>query len=202
MIGSPEHPFATGVMVKVTVCCTAVVFVSIPEMFPVPFSSPTTAIVLSLVQLNVVFATVCVNDMAEIEVPEQMVCVVAKVATVGLGLTVIEAVIVGPLQPFELGLIVNTAVCTVVVLFISEPLISPLPLAGIPVKSMVSVLVHVKVVPATFPERRMSEIVPPEQIVCEEGVAAAFGVGFTKTDTTIGTPSQLFAVGVTVKFTV
>ena len=42
----------------------------------------------------------------------------------------------------------------------------------------------------------------PEQMVCEAGVATAFGVGFTTTVAVIGAPGQLFAVGVMVNVTV
>ena len=42
----------------------------------------------------------------------------------------------------------------------------------------------------------------PEQIVCAAGVAIAFGVGLTSTVAVIGTPTQVLAVGVTVKVTV
>jgi hypothetical protein len=41
-----------------------------------------------------------------------------------------------------------------------------------------------------------------EQIVCEAGVAKAFGVGLTNTVAVMGAPGQLFAVGVIVKVTV
>jgi hypothetical protein len=99
-------------------------------------------------------------------------------------------------------MIVNTVVCILLVLLVSMPLILPLPLAGIPVISIVSVRVHIYVDPATFPERRIFVIAAPEQMVWDAGVATAFGVGLTNTDTVMGAPSQLFAVGVTVKFTV
>lgn len=55
-------------------------------------------------------STVPVKDIAVMGLPEQTVWDVFTVATVGVGLTVIEAVIVGPLHPFALGLIVNTVV--------------------------------------------------------------------------------------------
>lgn len=53
-----------------------------------------------------------------------------------------------------------------------------------------------------FPERIIAEIVLPEQIVCDEFVAIAFGFGYTKTEAVIGFPKHPFAVGVMVKVTV
>ena len=43
---------------------------------------------------------------------------------------------------------------------------------------------------------------PPEHIVCEAGVATAFGVGFTNTVAVMADPGHPFAVGVIVKVTV
>ena len=45
-------------------------------------------------------------------------------------------------------------------------------------------------------------IIADEQIVCADGVATAFGVGFTRTVAMIGAPEQPLAVGVIVKVTV
>ena len=45
-------------------------------------------------------------------------------------------------------------------------------------------------------------IVVAEQIVCTDGVAAAFGVGFTRTVAMTGKPTQPLAVGAMVKVTV
>ena len=42
----------------------------------------------------------------------------------------------------------------------------------------------------------------PEQIVCDAGVATAFGVGFTNTVAVIAAPGQPLAVGVIVNVTV
>jgi len=52
VIGVPVHPFAVGVMVKVTVTGAVVVLVSAPLILPVPLAGmPVTATLLSLVQL-------------------------------------------------------------------------------------------------------------------------------------------------------
>ena len=62
-------------------------------------------------------------------------------------------------------------------------------------------MVQLNVVPATLLVRSMS-VVSPEHNVCVAGVAVATGIGFTVTVTTIGIPSQPFAVGVIVYVTV
>ena len=52
VIGVPLHPFATGVMVNVTVCGTNVLLVSVPLISPLPLAAiPVAFTVLSLVQL-------------------------------------------------------------------------------------------------------------------------------------------------------
>jgi len=48
----------------------------------------------------------------------------------------------------------------------------------------------------------MVVIVAPEQIVCEDGVATAFGVGFTSVVAVTAVPTQLLAVGVMVNVAV
>ena len=58
------------------------------------------------------------------------------------------------------------------------PLISPEPLAAIPVTEVLS-RVQLYTVPAVFPDNTIVEIAAPEHIVCVDGVAVAFGVGFT-----------------------
>src|SRR5690242_14422841 len=45
-------------------------------------------------------------------------------------------------------------------------------------------------------------MLPPEQMVCDAGVATALGVGFTSTVAVIGAPGQPLAVGVIVNVTV
>ena len=60
------------------------------------------------------------------------------------------------------------------------PLIGvPDPLAAIPVTVPVLSLVQLNTVPATEPVNTMLVIADPEQIVCDDGVATAFGVGLT-----------------------
>ena len=52
IIGVPLHPLATGVIVKVTVTGTPIVFVSEPLIFPLPEAAiPVASTRLSLVQL-------------------------------------------------------------------------------------------------------------------------------------------------------
>lgn len=52
VIAVPLHPFAVGVIVKVTVTPAVVVLVKLPLMFPLPLAAiPVTLAVLSLLQL-------------------------------------------------------------------------------------------------------------------------------------------------------
>ena len=56
--------------------------------------------------------------------------------------------------------------------------------------------------PVTLPLNAIAVMTEPEQTVCVDGVATAFGVGFTSTVAMIGVPLQLFATGVMVNVTV
>ena len=132
----------------------------------------------------------------------QVVGCVTIAEMAGSGLTSTVAVIGVPGQPLAVGVIVKVTVIGALVVLVNEPLIFPEPLAAIPVTVPVLSLVQLKVVPLTFPVNEMVVIVPPEQIVWEEGVATAFGVGFTNTVAVIGVPGQPLAVGVIVKVTV
>ena len=60
----------------------------------------------------------------------------------GSGLTVTNAVIVGPVQPLTEGLIVNVTATAAVVVFVNAPVILPEPLAAIPVTEAVLSLVQ------------------------------------------------------------
>jgi len=99
--------------------------------------------------------------------------------------------------------IVNVTVTGEFVVFVSVPLIFPEPAAAMPVTVTVLSLVQLYTVPATgLPLNTIVVIGVAEQIVCDEGVAVAFGVGFTTTVAVIGVPGQPLAVGVMVKVTV
>ena len=76
-------------------------------------------------------------------------------------------------------------------MFVKVPLILPVPLAAIPVAATVLSLVQLYTVPATLPVKTMVVIAAPEQVVCEAGVATAFGTGFTTTVAVIGVPVQV-----------
>ena len=70
--------------------------------------------------------------------------------TVGLGFTVIVAVVVLE-HPAAVAVIVNVAVCAVLVVFVNVPEIGdPVPLAAIPVRLVVLVRVQLNVVPDTL----------------------------------------------------
>ena len=73
---------------------------------------------------------------------------------------------------------VKVTVTGVLVRLVKVPLILPLPLAAIPVTIGLS-LVQLNTVPGTVPLFTMVVMAEPEQIICEAGVAVAFGVGLT-----------------------
>ena len=75
--------------------------------------------------------------------PEQIVCDNGVAIAFGIGLTTTVAVIEAPLQPAAFGVIVNVTVTGEYVVLVNEPLISPLPLAAMPVTEPVLFLVHV-----------------------------------------------------------
>ena len=67
-------------------------------------------------------------------------------------------------------------------MFVKAPVISPDPLFAIPVTDAVLFLVQLKVVPNTVLLLNVIGVIAaPEQIVCDEGVAVAMGVGLTST---------------------
>jgi len=201
--GVPVQPFADGVIVKVTVIGAFVVFVSVPEMLPLPLAAmPVTVAVLSRVQLNVVPLTAPVIAIVVIEAAEQIVWLDGVAVAFGVGFTKTVAVIAVPVQPFAVGVIVKVTVTGALVVFVNVPEMSPLPLAAMPVTAAVLSLVQVYVVPLTDPVKAIVVIADAEQIVWLDGVAVAFGVGFTKTVAVIAVPAQPFAVGVIVKVTV
>jgi hypothetical protein len=112
------------------------------------------------------------------------------------------AVIGIPLQPFTVGVIIKVTVTAALVVFVKVPLMAPLPLAKIPVAATVLSLVQLKIVEATLPDKTIAVIALVEHIVCDAGVATAFGVGFTRTVAVIDVPGHPFTVGVMVKVTV
>jgi len=87
--------------------------------------------------------------------------------------------------------IVNVTVTAALVVLTSDPLISPVPLAAIPVAVPVLFLVQLKIVFTTLPVSIIFVIEEPEQIVCVAGVATAFGTGFTTTVAVTGVPVQV-----------
>jgi hypothetical protein len=58
------------------------------------------------------------------------------------------------------------------------------------------------VVPEALPLNTIFVIAVAEHMVCEAGVATAFGLGLTNTVAVMGAPGQLFAVGIIVKVTI
>jgi hypothetical protein len=87
--------------------------------------------------------------------------------TVGLGFTVTVAVVVLEQPPAE-AVMLNTALCTVFVLFVNVPeIVEPEPFAAMPVRLVVFVLLQVKEVPDTLFGFDITIFVmaTPEQIV-------------------------------------
>ncbi len=128
--------------------------------------------------------------------PEQMLCEVADAVTLGAGLTVTVAVKALPAQPPTDGVIVYTAVPGLVVVAVNVCAITVPELAEAPV-TLFCVTVQLKVVPATLLVRATVELCN-EQMLCEEGLAVADGIGFTVTVAVIGVPVQAPAEGVIV----
>ena len=141
--------------------------VSVPLILPVPFAAmPVTLTRLSLVQLYTVPATLPLSTIVVIGLPEQLVCAAGVATAFGIGFTTTVAVVVGPVQPFALGVIVKVTVTGAKVVLVKEPLIGdPDPLAGIPVTVTTLSRVQVYVVPATGPLSTIGVIADPEQIV-------------------------------------
>ena len=69
-----------------------------------------------------------------------------------------------PGHPFAVGVIVNVTVTGAVVVFVSAPLILPLPLAAIPVTATVLSLVQLNVVPPIVPDKTIGVIALGEQL--------------------------------------
>ena len=181
--------------------------VSVPEILPEPLAGiPVAVIVISLVQLNTVPATLPVITIVVIGVPEQLVWFCGVATAFGVGLTSTVAVILGPVHVtpalVKVGVIVNVTVTGAKVVLVSVPDILPVPLAAIPVTVATLSLTQLYTVPATLPVSTIVVIGTPEHTVCDEGVATAFGIGFTTTVARNGGPLQPLAVGVMVKVTV
>jgi len=160
---------------------------------PVPLAGmPVTFTLLSLTQLNTVPTTLPVSTIGVIAVVLQIVCDDGVATAFGIGFTTTVAVVVGPGQPFALGVMVKVTVIGAKVVLVKLPLIGvPEPFAGIPVTVATLSLTHVYVVPATGPLSTIGVIADPEQIVWLEGVAVAVAVGNTVTVAVIDGPVQV-----------
>jgi hypothetical protein len=191
VIVGPGQPLAIGVTVIVATSGALVLLVAMKlGMSPLPAGARPMA-GLSFVQLNTVPATgpvKCISDVAEPLQSTWFGCWLA----VGVGFTSTVAVMLGPGQPLAVGIMVNVTNCGMNVLLVSVPAIGvPLPDAAIPVTFTRLSLVHVKVVPATSLVSTIGVIADAEQIVCEDGVAVACGVGLTVIVNDVGAPVQV-----------
>lgn len=109
--------------------------------------------------------------------------------------TITVAVIGVPLQVcpplVNEGVIVkDTVIGEPVVLTSEPPMLFPVPPDAIPLTSDVWFLVQLYTVPVTLPVSAIALIAPP-QVVCDEGVATALGVGFTVMVKVLDGPVQL-----------
>ena len=177
---APRHPSPeVGVIVKATVTGDEVVLDSVPLISPVPLAAiPVTVPVLFLVHAKVVAGTVLLKTTVLMPAPEQMVCEAGVAKASGLGLTVTDAVDDTPIQPFAVGVIVNVTVTGDSVVFVKIPLISPDPLAAIPVMVPTLSLVQPKLVEGTEPLNAIVVIFKPEQMVCDAGAGVTSGTGW------------------------
>ena len=191
IMGAPGHPFAVGVTVYVAVPGVTPVAVKVCAMLdPLDAEAPVTPD-CTTVQLKVVPATLLLNAM-EVVAPEQIVCEDGVAVTTGVGLTVMTTMIGVPGHPFADGVMVYVAVPGVAPVAdntwaILEPLDAEAP------DTPDCATVQLKVVPATLLVNAI-DVVPPEQMVCEDGVATATGVGLTVMMTMTGVPGHPFAV--------
>ena len=167
-----------GVMVNVTVIAALVALVSEPLIVPLPLAAIPVTPRLLRVQLNTVPPTELPSKIEVMAEPLQIVWLTGLTNTSGMGFTTTVAVMGVPGQLFADGVIVKVTVIGAAVKFVSEPLILPLPLAAIPVTPRLS-RVQLNIVPPTLPLFTMVVMADPLQIVCDEGVATALGVGFT-----------------------
>ena len=85
-------------------------------------------------------------------------------------------------------MIVKVTVIGIFTVLVSVPEISPAPLAAMPVTVPTLSRVQLYTVPTTLPVSTIVVIATPEHLVCDDGVATAFGVGFTSTVAVIGVP--------------
>ena len=88
-------------------------------------------------------------------------------------------------------MIVKVTVTGAKVVLVSVPAILPVPLAAIPVAVALLSLVQVYTAPTVLPLNTIVVIADPEQIVCPDGVAIAFGLGLTNTVAVIDGPVQV-----------
>ena len=162
----PKQPLAVPVIENVTVIGLAVLFTSVPEIFPLPLL-PIVPVTpgLSLVQLKLAPLTELVEEIVLIFPPEQIVCEAGVGTASGEGLTKTVAVIGDPSQPLAVGVMVKVTSIAVFVLFTRFPVILPVPLVKmVPVTAGLS-RVQLKVVFRTAPLKLILLIFTPEHAV-------------------------------------
>ena len=187
VVGHPELQSLKPVMVPPdgVVCIAAVQVNDVPIVVAINDEPPADAAEF----LNVKLGSVPAFNTTEVVAPLQIVC--GEAFPVGNGFTNTVAVTGVPEQVPDVGVMVKVTVTGAFVVLVNVPLISPVPLAAIPVtvplaRSPLS-LVQLYVVPATgLPFNTIVVIAKPLQTVCEDGVAVAVGVPETVSVTSPG----------------
>jgi hypothetical protein len=197
VVGVPEQLLATGVTIMIAVTGLEVALMAVNEpILPEP-EAARPIVLLLFVQLNTVPDTAPLNVIVVVAELLQTDWLAGLDTTVGVGLTVMVAVIGVPGQLLAVGVIVIVAVIGVEPVFIAvNDGILPLPLAANPMVG--SLFVQAKVVPLTELLKAMDVIAKLLQTVCIDGVATTSGVGLTVIVTVIGVPEQPPAKGVIV----
>jgi predicted membrane protein len=195
----PVQLLAVGVTVTVATTGVVPAFVAVKELIALPDpEAPSPMEGVLFVQVNVVPATVLVNDSRVVPAPLQTVWSPGVALAIGVGLTVMVNVADGPAQLFAVGVTVNVAVTGVdpLLVAVKEGIALPDPLAPMPI--VILLFVQVYVVPATLLVNISVVVLALLHTVWLVGVTVIFGVGLTVIVNVDEAPVQLLAVGVTV----
>ena len=180
VIDAAGQPFALPLIVYTAVPLLPLVATRESAMVAPLLLLPPVTPVSTTVQLKLVPATVLLKFIGK-TLPAQIVGFTELTLSTGIGSTATVTVIGFPVQPFAEGVTVYTAVPCVLAVAVSVSAIV-LPLLLVPPLTLVCATVQLNCVPGTKLVNAM-DVVPPEQIVADEGVAIAKGTGFTVTVT-------------------
>jgi len=159
----PGHPYAIGKTFMVAVAGVLLTFTAVKGgISPVPLTAKPIEVLL-LVQIKLVAPTLPVKFTALVGAALHMAWLVGC-TTFGVGFTVIVKNRALPGQPFAVGItVMNPVAGTIPELTAVKEGIFPLPVAANPIE--VLLLVQLKPVPLTVPEKFIAPIVPLLQIV-------------------------------------